>query len=116
MKRQDVNAICAGQPGAELSDPFGDGDHDCWKVGGKIFAICGADGRGVSLKTPSVEDAALLIEMGRALKAPYFHRSWVLIPFGTIGLDELRDRIDTSYDEITSRLPRRTRLGLGLPE
>ena len=41
MSRDLVNAICAGLPGAEVSDPWG-GGHDCWKVGGKMFAVTGA--------------------------------------------------------------------------
>ena len=38
---------------------------------------------GVSVKTPDTETAGLLIEMGRAERAPYFHRSWVRIPWGS---------------------------------
>ena len=40
MGRDLVNAICAGFPGAEVSDPWG-GGHDAWKVGGKMFACVG---------------------------------------------------------------------------
>ena len=45
MSRDLVNAICAGFPGAEVSDPWG-GGHDAWKVGGKMFACVGAVIRG----------------------------------------------------------------------
>ena len=111
MNRETVNAICAALPGAEVSDPWG-GGHDAWKVGDKMFDSIGAMGLGVSVKTPSIEDAQLLIEMGRAQKAPYFHRSWVLIDWNAVPEDELRDRIRTSYDLIFSKLPKKTRAAI----
>jgi predicted DNA-binding protein (MmcQ/YjbR family) len=96
MGRDMVNEICQALPGAERSDPWG-GGHDAWKVGGKMFACIGVANDGVSVKTPSVEDAALLIEMARAVKAPYFHRSWVRVDWEAVPEEELRDRIETSY-------------------
>ncbi|WP_305968525.1 MULTISPECIES: MmcQ/YjbR family DNA-binding protein [unclassified Mameliella] len=96
MGRDTVNDICRALPGAEWSDPWG-GGHDAWKVGGKMFACIGVANDGVSVKTPSVEDAALLIEMARAVKAPYFHRSWVQVDWEAVPEEELRDRIETSY-------------------
>ena len=86
-----VNEICAALAGAEWSDPWG-GGHDAWKVGGKMFACVGTMGDGVSVKTASVEEAAFLIEMGRAVKAPYFHRSWVKVGWD-VPEDEMADRL-----------------------
>ncbi|WP_417524118.1 MmcQ/YjbR family DNA-binding protein [Marinovum sp.] len=116
MSRELVNAICATLPGAEVSDPWG-GGHDAWKVGGKMFANTGAMGDGVSLKTADTETAQALIEMGRAIKAPYFHRSWVKLPFDQFGPegiteDELRDRIVTSYHLVRSKLPKKVQATL----
>src|SRR5215831_14095756 len=82
MSREIVNAICRTFPGAEVSDPWGEG-HDAWKVGGKMFACIGAVTPGVSVKTDSVETAQMLIDAGVSVKAPYFHRSWVNLPWGT---------------------------------
>ncbi|WP_136441273.1 MmcQ/YjbR family DNA-binding protein [Pacificoceanicola onchidii] len=106
MSRDTVNSICKSFPGAEWSDPWG-GGHDAWKVGGKMFACIGAVQDGVSVKTPSIEDAQLLIEMERAIKAPYFHRSWVRIDWDHIPEDELRDRLQTSYDLIFKSLTKK---------
>ncbi|MBV2361235.1 MmcQ/YjbR family DNA-binding protein [Thalassococcus sp. CAU 1522] len=114
MSRDTVNAICAALPGAECSDPWG-GGHDAWKVGGKMFVCIGAVQKGVSVKTPSIEDAALLIDMGRAARAPYFHRSWVLIDDDAVPEDELRDRIETSYRIVAGNLSRKKQRELGLP-
>ncbi|WP_251374263.1 MmcQ/YjbR family DNA-binding protein [Ponticoccus alexandrii] len=83
-------------PGAEWSHPWG-GGHDAWKIGGKMFACIGSQGLGVAVKTPSVEEAEALIGMERAVKAPYFHRSWVLVDWNAVPGDELRARIETSY-------------------
>lgn len=81
MSRETVNAICETFPGAELSDPWG-GGHDAWKVGGKMFACVGSMGDGVSVKTPDIETAQMLIEAGVGIKAPYFHRSWTQVALG----------------------------------
>ena len=51
---------------------------------------------GVSVKTDSVETAQMLIDAGVGVKAPYFHRSWVNLPWGT-SEDELRHRLTASY-------------------
>ena len=116
MTRDLVNTICAAFPGAEVSDPWG-GGHDAWKVGGKMFACIGAEGGGVSVKTEDVDSATLLIEVGRAVKAPYFHRSWVRLPFeriedGEIRADELRDRLQTSYRIVRSKLTKKVQAAL----
>lgn len=109
MSRDFVNAHCARLPGAEHSDPWG-GGHDAWKVGGKLFAVVGAvEDHGVAVKCADVETAELLIEMGRAERAAYFHRSWVRIPWGRVEDAELAERIDTSYALIRAGLPKKLR-------
>lgn len=117
MSRDLVNHICETLPGAEHSDPWG-GGHDAWKIGGKMFACIGAMGDGVSVKTGDIETAMALIEMGRGERAPYFHRSWIRLPFARIGAkdisaDELRERIETSYRIVRSKLPKKVQAELG---
>lgn len=112
MSRELVNAHCAVLPGAEVSDPWG-GGHDAWKVGGKLFALVGTMGTGVSVKCADVETAALLIDLGRAVRAPYLHASWVSVPFGgEVPDDEIRDRLTASYRVIRAALPKRVRATL----
>ncbi|SNS21396.1 Predicted DNA-binding protein, MmcQ/YjbR family [[Luteovulum] sphaeroides subsp. megalophilum] len=109
MDRTTVSRLCAGLPGALLDHPW-DAGHDAWKIGGKIFALVGASGHGVTVKCPDVETAALLIETGRAERAPYMHRSWVLLPFGPdLAEAEAEHRITVSYSLIREALPRRIR-------
>jgi predicted DNA-binding protein (MmcQ/YjbR family) len=110
MSREIVNAHCASLPGATLSDPWG-GGHDAWKVGGKMFACIGAAGDGVSVKCADVDAATFLIDMGRAVRAPYFHRSWVHVGWD-IPPEEIRERLTTSYDLIRAGLPGKVQASL----
>ena len=77
MSRAFVNQICAAHPGATAADPTT--ELDSWKVGGKMFACFGDRIDGVCVKTDSIDTAAMLIETGAASRAPYFHKSWVLV-------------------------------------
>jgi len=81
-------------------------------VGGKMFACIGAVTPGVSVKTPDIETAELLIEVGRAKKAPYFHRSWVLLPWGIVPEEEMRERLLASYRIVRSGLPKKVQAEL----
>jgi predicted DNA-binding protein (MmcQ/YjbR family) len=108
--RDRVNAIAARLPGAELTHPFDD-RHDAWKVGGKMFTCIGATLPGVSVKTPDVETATMLIEAGAAGRAPYFHRSWVHVGEDAPD-DELAHRIQVSYDTIRAGLSKKVQAAL----
>ncbi|MFN3955044.1 MAG: MmcQ/YjbR family DNA-binding protein [Pararhodobacter sp.] len=112
QNRAFVKACCAALPGAVVDDPWG-GGHDAWKVGGKLFAVIGTMDTGVSVKCADTDTAQLIIEMGRAERAPYFHRSWVHIPWGLVPDEELRERIETSYGLIRARLPKKVQVTLG---
>jgi predicted DNA-binding protein (MmcQ/YjbR family) len=112
MTRALINAHCATLPGAEVSDPWG-GGHDAWKVGGKMFAVVGVMEDGVSVKCADAETARLLIEMQRAVRAPYFHASWVRVPWGLVPDDEIRERLTTSYQIIRAGLPKKVQAALG---
>lgn len=109
MSRKLVNTICAGFPGAIASDPTT--ELDSWKVGGKMFACFGDRINGVCLKTDSGETAQMLIDAGAATKAPYFHKSWVLVDFSA-QQDEIRHRITVSYDIVLTGLPKKVQAAL----
>jgi predicted DNA-binding protein (MmcQ/YjbR family) len=61
---------------------------------------------GVSVKADSIETAEVLIAAGVATKAPYFHRSWVNLPWGTPE-DELRHRLAASYRLVRAGLTKK---------
>lgn len=108
LTRKDVDAICAALPGAELAHPP---ELVSWKVGGKMFACFGGgdDTDGVSVKTPDAETAALVIDTGEAVRAPYFHKSWVRLRFETADLSATQHRIHLSYDIVRKSLKKAVR-------
>ena len=108
--RNRVAGICRDLPGAEVSDPWG-GGHEAWKVGGKMFACIGAITPGVAVKCPDIETAEMLKEAGAAAHAPYFHKSWVLLP-EDMAAGELTGRIGLSYDLVRAKLPAKVRRAL----
>lgn len=110
MSRETVNGICAALPGAERSDPWG-GGHDCWKVGGKMFAVTAARLPTVSVKTESADMAEALIASGLGQRAAYMHQSWVALPVDS-DADELGHRIIASYWLIRAGLPKKVQAAL----
>ncbi len=54
----------------------------------------------------------MLRDAGAALKAPYFHQTWVLVPFKTAPDDEIAHRLGTSYDVIRASLPKKVQASL----
>ena len=115
MSRERVNKICAGFPGTENSDPWGAGKdgagHDVWKVGGKMFACVGSKMPGVSVKTDSIETAQMLIDVGVGTKAPYFHRSWVLLN-EDVDDEELLYRLTNAYKIMRGKLTKKAQAQL----
>ena len=105
MSRDFINDTCRALPGAEHSDPWG-GGHDAWKVGGKMFAVIGTEQNGVSVKTPDIETAQMLIDAGVGNKPPYLHRSWVRLPLDSEH-EELTYRITAAYDIIRGSLTKK---------
>ena len=68
---------------------------------------------GVDVKCADIETAQLLIEKGRALPAPYFHKSWVRAPWGLVDEAELRERITNFHLTIRASLPKKVQAALG---
>lgn len=73
-----------------------------------MFACFGDRIDGVCVKTDSVETAQMLIDAGAGTKAPYFHKSWILVGFDG-DADELRHRIAVSYDIVFKGLTKKAR-------
>ena len=109
VTRARIDTICAGLPGTRLAQP--PEELMSWKVGDKMFACFGdfEDKGGVAVKCPDVETAAMLIDAQAAEKAPYFHRSWVWLPYAATSDDEARHRLCVSYDVIRASLPKKIR-------
>lgn len=76
-----------------------------------MFACIGMKGDGVSLKCASIDEALHLEDLFGWPKAPYFHRSWVLVPLDTTP-DELQFRIENSYRTVRASLTKTAQRGL----
>lgn len=100
-------------PGATLSIQWG--DAQVVKVGGRIFAIIGADG-GLSFKASDIAYEAL-VESGQARPAPYLARAkWVRFDDPTVlDLQDTADWLAQAHALVAAKLTRAQRRELGLP-
>lgn len=108
--RKNVDVICAELPGAKASD-LQNGEHDAWRIDDRMFACFSGATHGISVKTADIETAEMLIEAGVALRAPYFHKSWVRLP-EDVTTEELRHRLEVSYDLVRAGLTKKAQAAL----
>ena len=111
MSREMVDRCAAALPGAVRSRRE-DGELDGWKIGGRIFACHAMRGDGVTVKCPDAGTAEMLIEAGEGLKARYFHRSWLLLPYEGMREAAVAHRLAVSYDAVRAGLPKSVRAAL----
>ena len=112
MDREGMLAYLGGRPGSVEDYPFGD-DVAVFKVGGRVFALCGLSGQpgSVSLKCdPTLAEA--LRDRYPAVR-PGYHlnkRHWNTIELdGSVPADELAELVDHSWELVVAKLPRRDR-------
>ena len=118
MTRDEFNRFCADQPAAEHVVQWG--GSDVWKVGGKVFAVCGwGDDESPAFTFKASEMAFEVLRDQPGIRpAPYLASrglKW-LQQFGEPGLPDadLCEHIVASYDMAVARLTRKTRAELGL--
>lgn len=114
MTPDQIIALASALPHASREQPFGPG-VEVWKIGGKIFAAMAGDPVGLTVKCADIDTVRLLIDLGRAEKAPYFHASWARFPLGSADAGELAARITASYDQVRAGLPKHLRRTLENP-
>ena len=83
-------------------------------IHGSLARLCEFyEAEGVSLKCADAGEAAILIEVGRAERAPYLTRGgWVMIRFGDMDANELRERLTTSYLVVRCGLTKKVQASL----
>ncbi|HEX7993393.1 MAG TPA: MmcQ/YjbR family DNA-binding protein [Streptosporangiaceae bacterium] len=113
MTKAEVLAYCLNKPGAWQDEPW---EEDVVaKVGSKIFAFLGSEEAAtIGLKCGPNRDVAdewLTRYRGDASVMAYIGRSgWNTLRIGgEIPDDELLEAIDSSYDVVVSKLPRKER-------
>lgn len=113
MTRDELVEYCLAKPGAWRDEPW-EGDAVA-KVGSRVFAFLGGDGAtSVGVKSAATRDEAgewLRRYPDDASVMPYLGRSgWNSLIFGgAIPAEEILEAVDTSYDLVVARLPRRER-------
>jgi predicted DNA-binding protein (MmcQ/YjbR family) len=84
------------------------------KVGGKVFALCGADGGNIVFKVTELSFEGLT-ELDGIGQAPYFaKRAWVSVGRGALPDRDLKAYIAQSHRMVAATLTRRLRTELGL--
>ncbi len=90
------------------------GDSDVYKVGGKVFAICGLSG-GLSFKVSPIGFVVLTEGGGPGRQAPYCAKGhWVNVGLDAADDADLTDWLTTAHALIAARLTRVVKRELGL--
>jgi predicted DNA-binding protein (MmcQ/YjbR family) len=117
MTRDQINAFCAAQPATTHVVQWG--NSDVWKVGGKVFAVCGwNEGRdAVTFKVSKLAFEVLQDAPG-IRPAPYLASrgmSWLQV-YGDPGLNdkELCEHIVASYQLVVVGFTKAKRADLGV--
>lgn len=117
MTREELNAFCASLPATTHIVQWG--NADVWKVGGKVFAVCGwnGDDPAVSFKvTPLVFE--VMGDAAGVRPAPYMASrgmKWLQVYSDeAMSAESLQDHIRASYDMIAAALTKKKRGELGL--
>ena len=112
MTREEVEVIALALPAAEKVIQWG--GSEVYKVGDKVFAICGLRG-GLSFKVSEIGFMALTDEGGPGRQAPYLAKgSWVIVDLDDAGADEARGWVAASHELIAAKLTRKARAEHGL--
>ena len=111
MTPEEVAAHALGKPGAWADEPW-EGDRVA-KVGDKIFAFLGRESVGVKLGSRAEADEWVAEFPDDATVMAYIGRhGWNTLRLGgAIPDDALLEAVDTSYDLVVAKLPRRQRPG-----
>jgi predicted DNA-binding protein (MmcQ/YjbR family) len=117
MTRDEFNAYCASLK--QTSHVIQWGNADVWKVGGKVFALCGWN-KGEAAFTFKASDIAyeVLQDQPGIRPAPYLASrgiKWLQV-YDEPGLSdaELKNHIVLSYDMVVAKLTKKKRSELNL--
>lgn len=118
MNTDSIREHCISLPNTTENLQWG--DHLCFKIGGKLFAILplGPEGTRLTFKA-SEESFAELVEVEGIIPAPYLARAkWVALErLDALRDGALRDLLSESYRLVMEKLPakKRQQLSVGTP-
>lgn len=111
MTREAVQALALALPAATRIVQWG--GSDVYKVGGKVFAICGLRG-GLSFKVSPI-GFEVLTSGGPARQAPYLAKGhWVIVDLEDLDPEDAAGWMATAHSLIVGKLTRAVRAELGL--
>lgn len=117
MTRDEFNRFCKGMKATTHVVQWG--NSDVWKVGGKVFALCGwnEDKDAFTFKASDIA-FEVLQDLPGIRPAPYLASrgmKW-LQQYDDPGLsdDELKRHIEASYDMVVAKLTKKMRAELGV--
>ena len=111
MTREQIEVVAMGLPAVTKVVQWG--GSDVYKVGGKVFAICGLRG-GLSFKVSEI-GFEVLTHGGPARQAPYLHKgSWVIVDLDAADDADMTDWLANAHALIAAKLTKVARLELGL--
>jgi predicted DNA-binding protein (MmcQ/YjbR family) len=112
VTREEIEACALALPATTKVVQWG--GSDVYKVGGKVFAVCGiADG--LAFKVSEIGFVVLTDEGGPGRKAPYFAKGqWVIVDIAGTEIADAAGWIATSHSLIAGKLTRAVRAELGL--
>lgn len=111
MTREEVEAVALALPATTRIVQWG--GADVYKVGGKVFAICGLSG-GLSFKVSPIGFEVLTAD-GPGRQAPYLAKGhWVNVPLEDLEPGDAAGWIATAHSLIAAKLTRKARAELGL--
>jgi predicted DNA-binding protein (MmcQ/YjbR family) len=109
MTRAEVEAMALALPATSKVVQWG--ESDVFKVGGKVFAICG---EGLSFKVTPIAFEVLTSD-GTGRQAPYCAKGhWVNIALERLAADDAAGWLATAHSLIAAKLTRKARAELGL--
>ena len=114
MRPASLRRLCLSLPGAVESVQWG--DQHVYKVGGRMFAIIGMDGRtftGLSLKV-SPDSFHILIREPGIVPAPYLARAgWVMLErLDALPDEHVRAYLVRAHALIFAKLPKKMRAAI----
>jgi predicted DNA-binding protein (MmcQ/YjbR family) len=111
LTRDEVEAAAMALPAVTKVVQWG--ESNVYKVGGKVFAICGLAG-GLSFKVSEIGFVALT-EGGPARQAPYLHKgSWVIVDLADAADADIAEWLTNAHALIAAKLTKVVKRELGL--
>lgn len=112
MTREEVEACALALPAATKVVQWG--GSDVYKVGGKVFAVCGFE-NGLAFKVTEIGFVVLTEAGGPGRQAPYFAKGqWVVVDLGDLDPQDAAGWLATAHGLIAAKLTKAARAELGL--